>query len=223
MGLRLKFNLLIVPLAAAATMLMVWADHRHEVAAIMASHAMHTTVTGTISGTGPVSPDTLPEVVARDSLRMHLAYGVVLLVLLVVAVNAALEAFVLRPLQRVRARLLEMEHGYWRASIEATTGDEVGQLVRSFQVLGPEIEALWGQSLQAERLAVLALLSQHLRSRLEPDLERVAAVAARLNRGEEADTREQAQELARRAASMFATVRGLDRAFSSGAPAVARR
>ena len=223
MGLRFKFNLIIVPLAAAATMLMVWADHRHEVAAIMASHAMHSTVAGTASATGPVNPDTLPEVVARDSLRIHLAYGVVLLVLLVAAVNAALEALVLRPLQRVRARLIEMEHGYWRASVEPTTEDEMGQLVRSFQVLGPEIDALVGQSLQAERLAVLALLSQHLRGRLEPDLKCVAAVAARLNGAQEADTREAAQELARRAALMFATVRGLDRAFSSHAPAGARR
>jgi hypothetical protein len=223
MGLRLKLNLLVVPLVAAVTILMVWADQRHEMAAIMASHAMHTAVVGTAAAISPVDPDTLPEVVARDSLRMHLAYGVVLLVLLVTGVNGALEVLVLRPLQRARARLIKMEHGYWRASIEPTSEDEMGQLIHSFQVLGPEIDALVGQSLQAERLAVLALLSQYLRGRLEPDLERVAAVAARLNGGHEADAQEAAQELARRVASMFATVHGLDRAFFKEAPAGARR
>jgi methyl-accepting chemotaxis protein len=223
MGLRLKFNLVIVPLAAAMTALMVWADYRHEAAAIMASHAIHSSAAGAASATGPVDPATLPEVVARNSLRAHILYGVALLALLVAAVNAALHVLVLRPLQRLGFRLIRMEHGHWRASIEPTSRDELGRFVHSFQILGVEIDALVSQSLQAERLAARALLSQRLRGRLEPDLHRVAHVAARLNGGQNADTQAAAQELARSAAAMFATVRGLDRVFPDDAALAARR
>lgn len=223
MGLRLKFNLVIVPLVAAMTALMVWADYRHELAAVMASHAIHGGAAGTTSPPGPVRPDTLPEAVAGNSVRGHAVYVVVLLVVLVAGVNAALGVMVLRPIGRMRSRLVRMEHGHWRATIEPTTGDEMGRFVRSVQALGPEIGALVGQSLQAERLAVVALLSQQLRAGLEPDVQRVAQIAAQLNANPETDPREAAQELARRAASMFATVRGLDRAFSGATPAGARR
>lgn len=189
MGLRLKFNLVIVPLVVAITMLMVWADYRHEATAILASH------------------------VARDSLRAHAVYAVALVVLLVAAINAALHVLVLQPLRRSRFRLARMEHGHWRGSIEPTSQDEMGQFIHSFQVMGLEIDALVGQSLQAERLGVLALLSQQLRARLEPDLKGVARIAAKLNGCQETETRATAHELARRAASMFATVRGIEHAF----------
>ena len=223
MGLRLKFNLAIVPLVTAMTTLMVWADYRHEAAAITASHAMHGGVAGASPIAGPLDLETLPEVVARNSLRAHSLYGVALLALLVAAVNTALHVLVLRPLERTRARLVGMEHGHWRGPIEPTTEDEVGQFAHRFQVLGLEIDAQVGQSLQAERLAVLALLSHRLRAQLEPDLQRVARIAAKLNGGPEVAGRAAAQELARSAASMFATVRGLDRAFPSGGPSAPGR
>jgi hypothetical protein len=214
MGLRLKFNLAIVPLVAAMTALMVWADYRHETATIMAAHAMHSAVVGTAPAIGPMDPSTLPEVVARNSLRAHAVYGVMLVALLVAAINAALHVLVLLPLQRLRTRVVRMEHGHWRDSLQPTSQDEVGQFDHNFQVLGLEIGALMNQSVQAERLAILALVSHRLCSQLEPDLHRVGAIAARLNGGPQAETRAAAQELARSTASMFATVRGLDRAFS---------
>jgi len=213
MGLRLKFNLLIVPLVAAMTILMVWADYRHEAAAMMASHAMHSGPVGMASQSGPVHPSTLPEVVASNSLRAHIAYGVGLLALLVMTVNAALHVMVLRPLQGVQALLVRMERGYWHGSTAPTTNDEMGQFVRAFQTLGVEIGSAMGQRVQADRLSVLALISQQLRNQIEPDLQRVVEIAASLNRDHEAETQAAAQEIARRAASMFATVRGLDRAF----------
>lgn len=223
MGLRLKFNLVVVPLVATMTILMVWTDYRHEAATIMASHAMHDTVAGTSLATGPVDSATAPDVVARNSLRAHAVYGVALLAMLVAAVNATLHVLVLLPLERLRTRLVRMEHGHWRDSIEPTSRDEVGQFDHNLQVLGLEIGALVGQSLQAERLAVLALIAQRLRGQLEPDLRSVAEIAARLNARPEADTRAAAQGLARTTASMFATVRGLDRAFTGGTPSKARR
>ena len=189
MGLRLKFNLVIVPLVVALTLLMAWGDYRHEQAVTMAPH------------------------VARDSLRAHAVYAVVLVVLLIAAINAALHVLVLRPLRRSRFRLARMERGHWRGSIEPTSQDEMGQFVHSFQVLGLEIDALVGQSLRADRLGILALLSQELRARLEPDLGCVARIAAKLNGCQEIETRAAAHELARHAASMFATVRGIEHAF----------
>ena len=217
MGLRLKFNLAIVPLVAAMTILMAWADYRHETAAIMASHAMHSSVVGTTSATGPVNPSTLPEVVARNSLWAHAVYGLALLGMLFGTVNAALHFLVLLPLQRLRTRLVRMESGHWHDPVEPTSRDEVGRFDHKFQVLGLEIGALVSQSLQAERLALLALLSQRLRDQLEPGLRTVGEIAARLNSRPDADTRTAAQELARTTASMFGTVRGLDRVFTGGA------
>ncbi|GMV22532.1 MAG: hypothetical protein AMXMBFR57_24810 [Acidimicrobiia bacterium] len=216
MGLRLKFNLAVVPLTIALTALMVWVDYRHELAAVMASHAIHGGVADTAAPTGPVKPDTIPEIVAWNSVRGHFAYGVVLLVALIVGVNAALDRLVLWPLRQMRLRLSLLGHGHWRGAVEPTSEDEMGRFGRSLQSLGPEIGALVGQSLQAERLAVLALLAHYLRRELEPDVQGVAQVAVQLNGSPGTDPREAAHELARRAASMIATIRGLDRAFPGG-------
>jgi hypothetical protein len=171
MGLRLKFNLVVAPLVAIVVALAVWADYRHESAVVMESHAMHTATVGSVALTQPVDPALLPGVVANRSLRMHVVFGALLLTLLIAAINGTLHVFVFGPLTRLRARLLRMEHGHWRDPVDkATTEDEIGRLVQSFQLLGPEIDALVGQSLHAERLAVLALLARHLQGQFEPEL-----------------------------------------------------
>lgn len=222
-GLRVKLNLVVVPLTAAITVLMVWADYRHEVAAVTASHALHRLVVGTDVSTGPIDPATLPEVVGRGSLRMHIAYGVAMLVLLIGSVNAALHAFVLRPIDRIRECIVKMKRGHWRGAVDDTSEDELGQLVRSFQVLGLEIDALVSQLLQAERLSMLALLSKRLGGQLEPDVRRVGEIAARLHRHGDATGREAGQELARVAAYMLAALRAADRAFPQAAAPTDRR
>ena len=204
MGLRLKFNLVIVPLVALMTAAMVWLDYRHELVSVVVSHGVHGGVAGT-------------------SVRGHIVYGMTLLLVLVAGVNATLDVLVLRPIARMRSRLVGMERGHWREAAEPTTDDEMGRFVRSLDALGPEIGALVGQSLQAERLAVLALLSHYLRGELEPDVQGVAQVAVQLNGGSGTDRREAAHELARRAASMFTTIRGLDRAFPGGVTNRVRR
>lgn len=204
MGLRLKFNLVIVPLVALMTAAMVWLDYRHELVSVVVSPGVHGGVAGT-------------------SVRGHIVYGAVLVLALVAGINTTLDALVLRPIARMRSRLVGMERGHWREAAEPTTDDEMGRFVRSLDALGPEIGALVGQSLQAERLAVLALLSHYLRGELEPDVQGVAQVAVQLNGGSGTDRREAAHELARRAASMFTTIRGLDRAFPGGVTNRARR
>lgn len=223
MGLRLKFNLVIVPLVALMTAAMVWLDYRHELISVMVSHGVHGGVAGTVSPLAPVRADALPEAVAGTSVRGHIVYGAVLVLALVAGINTTLDALVLRPIARMRSRLVGMERGHWREAAEPTTDDEMGRFVRSLDALGPEIGALVGQSLQAERLAVLALLLHYLRGELEPDVQGVAQVAVQLNGGSGTDRREAAHELARRAASMFTTIRGLDRAFPGGVTNRVRR
>ncbi len=139
-----------------------------------------------------------------------------LLVLLVGGINAALHFLVFRPLDRARARLVGMERGHWRGPIEPTSEDGLGRFVQSFQALGLEIDALVGQALHADRLAILALMSQQLSRQLEPELQRVAQIAVRLNRRDASDAEDAGEQLARSAAAMLATVRGLDRAFPKG-------
>ena len=200
MGLRLKFNLAVVPVVALMLGLVVWADQRHEFAAIMDSHAMHTVPVGAALQ-GPLDPATLPETVARDSLRTHVTYGVLLLVLVIASVNGALQLFVFRPLERLRKRLDRMEHGHWQDAPVAASGDELGRFVKSFDVLGLEIGALAGQALHADRLAIVALLSRHLATRLEPELQTVVQVASELNARQDELGRKAGDKLARSAAS----------------------
>ena len=213
LGLRLKFNMVLAPLVAAATVGMVWIDYRHEVAAIMASHALHSTELGTAGRVGPLDPATLPESVARESLRIHLVYAVLMLALLAVSVNTALHAFVLRPIERIRERIVKMERGHWRDSLQPAAEDEVGRLLASFQVLGLEIDALVAQLLRAERLTAIALISKKLESHLEPDLRRAGEIAAQLQREADPSTHDAGEELARTVASMLTVLRSLDRAF----------
>lgn len=212
MGLRLKFNLAIIPAAAGVLAFVVWLDYRHEVAAIMAAHALHSAPIGMVP-TGPVDPATLPEVVARWSLRVHVLYGLLLLGLVIAGVNTALHFFVFRPLDRMRTRVERMERGHWRDTVEPAGTDELGRFVRTLDILGVEIGAVVGHALHAERLAAVALLSHRLTAKLEPELGQVARVAVELNRRDEAATREAGEQLARSAASMLAMVRGLDAVF----------
>jgi len=214
MGLRLKFNLAIVPLAAAVLAFVVWLDYRHEVTSIMAAHALHVGPIGTMPA-GPLDPDTLPEVVANRSLESHILYGLLLVSLVVASVNTALHWFVFRPVGRMRARIARIEGGYWRDTVQPTGDDEVGQLMRTLDVLGLEIGAVVGHAVHGEQLAAVALLSRRLTTHLEPDVGQVARIAADLHRHDDPAMRDAGDHLARIATSMLVTVRGLDRVFRS--------
>lgn len=219
MGLRLKFNLLLAPIVAAALIIGLWADYRHESAMVMEAHAMHTTLVGSAVVTQPIDEALLPVVVANRSLRTHVLVGAVLLVLLIAAVNAALHVFIFGPLGRLGDRLARMEHGHWGdLAAMPVTGDELGQFVQKFALLGPEIDALVGQSLRAEYLAALALLAHQLRGRLEPELAHMARIAVRLNAQRDESVRNLGGELARAVAGLMGWAGQIDRVFA-GPPA----
>lgn len=223
MGLRLKINLVVAPVVAIGVALAVWADYWHESRVVMDSHAMHTATVGSAAAIQPVDPALLPDVVASRSLVAHVIFGALLLVLLIVTVNGTLHLFVFAPLTRLRERLLRMEHGHWRDPVgKAVTTDELGRFTQSFELLGLEIDALVGQSVKAERLAILTLLARHLRGQLEPELQRVARVAVTLNADQIQSARDLGGDLARSAAAMRAVVGGLDRAFDVSHPSPQR-
>ena len=212
MGLRLKFNLAIVPIVTRVIVFAAWADYRHESAAVMESHAIHAGPVG-MTPIGPVAGATLPSTVARQSLGSHALSAAVLLMAMMIAINVALHAFVFRPLDRMRLRLKRIEHGHWREATESAGSDELGRFAAQFNVLGLEIGAVVGQAVHAERLTVVALLSRHLTERLEPEVNVIARVAAELNRRDQPETPAAGAQLTRSAASMISTIRGLDRVF----------
>lgn len=213
-GLRLKFNAILMPIVALGIAAIVWADYRHEFSTLMQAHASHTSTVGVAPADGPMAPGTLPDEAARRSLRMHLLYGSTLLGLLIVVVNVTLSVLILRPVSLMRQRLSDLEHGRWRTGLAAASDDEVGELYAGFQRLGPEIDALVGQVLHAERLAVLALVSKRLESRITPEVTAIAAVAGRLTAGPGAEATEDGRALGRAAAHIVQAVHELDGAFA---------
>lgn len=220
-GLRLRFNLILIPIVAVGLAAIVWADYRHEFTTLLAAHALHSAPVGSAAPPGPLEAGTLPNVVARRSLKMHAIYGSAVLVLLVLAVNLTLTLLVLRPISAVRQRMAVMERGHWRGPVAPGTGDELGQLSEAFQRLGLGIDALVSHILQAERLATLALLSKRLQAQIEPEVGTISRVAAALV----AEKREatlpaeagsytaSAEELGRAAANILRAVHASDRAF----------
>lgn len=212
-GLRLKVNLVLVPVVAFGIALMVWADYHHEYATLMQAHGAHVSPVGVGTSGGPIDPWTLPGAATRRSLRMHLVYGGLLLGLLVLAVNAVLEFLILRPVALMQRRLAGLQRGQWRGPVEAGGDDELGTLYENFQRLGPEIDALVGQVLRAERLAALALVSKRFELRVEPEVRRIGGIAARLTASDGAAARADGEELGRAAAAILHAVHEHDAAF----------
>ena len=152
-------------------------------------------------------------------------YGGILLGLLLLAVNVAVGSYVLRPVALMRRRLTGLRRGQWRGRVEPGGYDELGTLYEGFQRLGPEIDALVGQVLHAERLAALALVSKRFALRIDPEVTKIGAVAARLTATDTADARAEGEELGRAAAAILHALHEYDAAFvaSSGPPAGARK
>jgi HAMP domain-containing protein len=215
-GLRLKFNLVLVPTIAVGIAAIVWADYRHESTTLMEAHAVHESRVGTGAMAGPMDPWTLPDAATQRSLRLHAVAGGALLVVVVIVVNLTLQGLVLRPIASMRRRITELEHGHWRGQEEGTTSgrdDEVGALYEGFRRLGSEIDALVGQLLRADRLATLALVSKHIEARVEPEVRRIGEVAGRLTSGEPTDARAEGELLGRAAATIHHAVHEYDAVF----------
>ena len=215
-GLRLKFNLVLVPTVALGIAAIVWADYRHESSTLMEAHAVHVSRVGTGATAGPMDPWTLPDAATQRSLRMHAVAGGALLVVVVIVVNLTLQGLVLRPIAAMRKRIAGLEHGHWRGQeMGATSGrdDEVGALYDGFRRLGSEIDALVGQLLHADRLATLALFSRRVEARVEPEVRRIGEIAGRLTSGEPTDARAEGERLGRAAANILRAVHEYDAVF----------
>jgi hypothetical protein len=219
-GLRLKFNLVLVPTIALGIAEIVWVDYRHESATLMEAHAAHVSVVADGATTGPMDPWTLPDVAARRRLRLHAMAGSALLVIVIVAVNLTLQALILRPIASMRDRIDKLQRGQWRDGEGAASGrdDEIGVLFDGFRHLAREIDALVGQILHADRLAILALVSKRVEARIEPEVRRIGEVAGRLTFGEPTDARADGEALGRAAAAILTAVHEHDAAFAQGPP-----
>ncbi len=230
-GLRCKFNFVIVPLLAAIVVLVAWLDYRHEVQATMAAPGIHQAASASPTRTGPIDPATTPEAVGRRSLEMHAGYALVTLLVVVIAVNTALAAFVLRPIEKIRDGIEQMERGRWRVVGQTGGGggfsgggwkgprhpseDEIGGVLRRFATLGLSVDALVAQLLHAERLATIALLTKKFSTELEPPILRAAASVARVHALTEGPARDAAEDAARATAETLAALRRVDRAFDA--------
>lgn|SRR5574338_36381 len=171
-GLRLKFHLLLLPTVVLALAVMIAADYRFQYEALMDAHATHT---GSPAGSSsPIDATLQPDAVAWRTMRSHALFGLALLAVLGLAVDAALARLVLRPAARLREQLTRIEHGQWQLGAPEQSRDELGALCTAFQRLGPELGALMTNTVNAERLATTAIVSNRLAARIEPEVHTIA-------------------------------------------------
>jgi HAMP domain-containing protein len=213
-GLRLKFNAVVLPVLAMLVGLIVAADYRHEVAAVMAAHTMHEGPVG-VSAMGPIDPATTPEAAGRASLVMHGWFAALMLVAVMAAINATLSVLVLRPLDRIRVACAQMERGHWSSLELPSPSDEIGVVTAALRQLGLVLGTAVGQTIQAERLATLALLARETASAIEPEVARLGASIARLRASSSPEARQEATQIGRAAAAVLSAVHGLDHAFEA--------
>lgn len=216
-GVRLKFNLVLLPALTVLIGLFAWFDYRHELSAVMEAHTIHAGATSGGVASGPVSPATSPEAVGRRALEIHGAFGLLALVLIVILVNGTVWRLILQPVDRIRQRIERMTRGEWRGRGGSVSDDEVGQLSADFDRLGLAVDALAGQLLRAERLATLALVARRLDAAVMPEVQRVVAAVGRL---QEADhpLGGECDQIRNAATRIVAAMRGLDRLFTARLP-----
>lgn len=214
-GLRFKFNVIVLPVLALLVGLIIAADYRHEVAAVMAAHTMHEGPVGAVSSMRPIDPATTPEAAGRASLVMHGWFAAVMLVAVMAAINATLSVLVLKPLDRIRVACAQMEHGHWSSLTLSSTSDELGVVTTALRRLGLVLGTSVGQTVQAERLATLALLARETASAVEPEIARLGTSIARLQASSSPEARQEAKQIGRAAAAVLSAVHGLDHAFEA--------
>jgi HAMP domain-containing protein len=215
LGLRLKFNALILPVLAVLFGLVVAADYRHEVATVLAAHAMHEGPAGSVGVTRPIDPATTPDAAGRATLVMHAWFAVVMLGAVLAAINTTLSVLVLRPLGRIRVACAQMERGHWSALERPAPSDDIGVVAAAFRQLGLVLGMSVGQTVQAERLATLAMLARTTASAIEPEVARIGTSIAGLQASSSPDARQEAAHIGRAAAAVLSAVHGLDHAFEA--------
>lgn len=108
-----------------------------------------------------------------------------------------------------------MREGRWQQIIVAGSHDEVGEVVSAFGELGLGVEAIMRHVLKTERLATLALLSNDLSRRIEPEVKEIGRQVAILPGHDTHDVRAAAERIAAADASILAALRALNRPFES--------
>jgi methyl-accepting chemotaxis protein len=213
LGLRAKLNAILVPTVGVTLALVVGIDYRHEATAVMAAHNIHVQQVGTTAAPSPVDADATPAAVVRRMLVIHVAGGAIMLAALVTAVNVALSRLVLRPLAQIRGVIDLMQEGRWQQAIVHGSHDEVGQVVDAFRELGLGVEGVMRHVLNTERLATLALLSNSLSRRIEPEVQEIGRQVAILHAHDIRDVRAAAERIAVADACILAALRALNRPF----------
>ncbi len=215
-GLRVKFNLALLPVLVAGMLAFVWLDYRHEVQAIMAAHALHVSAVGERAPSGPIAGATTPDAVGRRSLVLHAVLGMVTLTMVGLAINLALTWFVLRPLAAIETAIRQMEQGHWHVRVADPPGDELGRLTGSFRTLGLSLDAQMFQALYADRLALLALLSKRVASHLEPETHRLGRVIGQLAQVQGESARQARSDVADATATVLSVLRDLENLMQAG-------
>ncbi len=213
-GLRGRLNLVLLPALAAALSVLMWIDYRHEVRVTMQAHMMHETPVGSVVAPNPVPIDTDPAAVARSSFWVHLLWAGTVLVVVAALVNLVLHRLVIRPLSDLEHGMVRMIRGDWHPQTEPGGAEEVDRVRRAFRDMGPLLEAVVRQALQAERLATLAGVSKHLEAGTSTAVGTLAQAAATLTASPEPAIRAAGVEIARSTADVLAVVRSIDSAFT---------
>lgn len=221
LGLRAKFNLVLVPLVAGALSLLVVLDYQHEFRSVMEAHGVHAGRVEAPTAPAPVQALTTPDAVADRTIGLHALAGALTLLALVLGVNLALARLVLAPIARVRAGIDRLQRGFRTGESAAASPDEVRDAVGAFTALGLSLDAAMLHALQTDRLATLALLSKTIAADVEPEVQRLGVAAARLHQSKDDTMREAAHEIAGAAARILAALRRLDRPFESSTHAPA--
>ena len=214
-GLRLAFNLVVVPLMASALLLILAVDYRQEVRDAVAIHAAHATTVPVVNEMRMdlMPPDLTPAAIGRQSVIRHLILGAATLAAVVIVLNMALALLVVQPVRRIRDVVETMQRGHWLVAPEEAGVREIRELATSFRSLGLGLDAVVAHGLRSERLATAALIARHLAARIDPEIEAIGGSVAPLAMSANPRTREAACRVASSAATILAAVRSLDRLF----------
>lgn len=214
-GLRTRFNAVLVPVTATALVGLLWLDSRHEAGSVMEAHAIHEVRGDETRPGGPVDAATTPAAAVREAVRLHAVVGAGTLVVLVLVINTVLTRLVLTPLARARSTVGLIQQRF-RAGVPSPTGShEVDELVQAFEVMGMTLDVALVQAFNADRLAVVALLSKTLAAEVEPALQELASSAAALQTSSDEAARGMGQDVAKATARILASIHRLDQPFTT--------
>jgi HAMP domain-containing protein len=207
LGLRCRINLIVLPILVAGMALLVAIDYRHEYASVSAAHAQHD------AAPVAIDPATSAGAAALRSLAAHVAGGLVMVIGLALALNAAMWRLVLRPLRDVEVLVAQMRRGHWRGLVQHAPTNETNELTRfatAFEQLGLCVFGAMVQGLGAERRATTALLAMQVVHDVEPELDRLGRAIGALAESDPESVKNSRHEVAVAAAHIRRAVRRLE-------------